>query len=246
MVVIASKPDECPAARSNPGQRAWLWIATAALSPLRYGIRGLAMTVLIFGLMVLPACTAIKAGTTRATTNFTALSSETPAGVYALDQDHTTITFKVRHFNFSMFVGRFDRYDGTLQWDPANPTASRLDITIETASINTRNQELDKQLRDKAMFDSAVSPQAHFVSTQVARLSDTEGEVRGDLTIKGETHPVTLHVTFNGGDVNGLTSKPTLGFSATTEINRQTWHLGEWFPVVGADVRLEIEAEFEK
>ena len=198
------------------------------------------------GPVALNGCTAIKAATTRATTDLSALAQKTPAGTYKSDPEHTTLIFKVRHFNFSTFVGRFDDIDGTLQWDPANPQGSKLEVIVDTASIDTRLPALNGQLQDASFFDSKNQPQARFVSTMITETSKNTGEIRGDLTIKNQTHPLTLEVTFNGGDVNGLTGKPTLGFSATAEIQRSAWGLGEWFPVVGNDVKLEIEAEFVK
>jgi polyisoprenoid-binding protein YceI len=210
------------------------------------GSRRVGSWVFLLAVLALPACTAIKAGMTRATTDFATLQTETPAGVYKSDPDHTTLHFKVRHFNFSTFVARFDKVSATLQWDPADPAKSHLEAVVDTASVDTRVPTLDAQLRSDQMFDSAASPVARFVSTRIIRMSNTSGEVRGNLTIKGQTHPVTLKVVFNGGGVNGLTGKSTLGFSAHAQIRRSEWGLGAWFPVVGDEVELEIETELVK
>ena len=193
---------------------------------------------------LLTSCTAINAVTTSATVDLSALKTKTPAGTYIYDNPESSLIFKVRHFNFSQFVGRFDTVESTLQWDPANVAASKLEVSVDVASVDTHVSTLDTELRD--VFGAKQCPKAHFVSTQVTVTSKNTGEVAGDLTINGQTHPTTLHVIFNGGDINGLTNKPTLGFSATTVINRSEWGMGKWFPIVGNDVKLEIEAEFAK
>lgn len=194
--------------------------------------------------LLLSGCTAIGAATTHATTDLSTLADKTPAGIYHADVDHTSVHFKVRHFNFSTFVGRFNAIEAELNWNPAAPEESTLVVEIDTASIDTGVPALDDLLRAASMFDAANHPPAKFVSTQIILTGDATGEVLGDLTVKGRTRPLTFNVTFNGGDVNGLTGKPTLGFSATADMPRSQWGLGQWYPVVGGEVRLEIEAEF--
>ena len=191
-------------------------------------------------------CQAIKAATTVPTTNMAEVANEAPAGVYRRDAPHTSLLFKLRHFAFSQFIGRLDKVDATLIWDPVAPINSKLDVVIDTASVDTNNREIDQYVKSDRMFNAAKFPTAHFVSSKIVQTGKTTGDVLGDFTMNGQTHPVTLHVTFNGGAVNGLTDKPTLGFSATGIINRADWGMGDLFPVLGHDVTLDIEIEFEK
>jgi len=196
--------------------------------------------------LALAGCQAIRAATTVPTTNLAALATKTPAGIYKSDSTHTAVLFLVRHFRFANTVGRFRTVDATLHWDPAHPETSTLDVTIATASLDTNTKLIDDPLKATGMFDVANFPEAHFISTGVTRTGEAVGRVTGDLTIKGVTRPVTLDVTFNGGEVDGLTNKPTLGFAASAKLIRSQWGLGEWVPVVGNEVTLQIEIEFTR
>jgi polyisoprenoid-binding protein YceI len=194
----------------------------------------------------LAACQAIRAATTVPTTDLAALTNKTPTGTYVNDPPHTALLFSVRHFRFSQFVGRIDKVGAKLDWNLEDPAASRLDVTIPTSSIDTNSEVIDNALKAKGMFDVAAFPEAHFVSTKLTRTGPATGTILGDLTLKDETHPVKLDAVFNGGDVDGLTLAPTLGFSASGTFNRSEWRLGQWFPVIGNDVKLTIEIEFVK
>lgn len=208
---------------------------------MRIVVGGLCALALASGLV---ACQAIRAATTVPTTNLAALTAKTPTGTYVNDPAHTALLFSVRHFRFSQFIGRIGKVGARLDWNLEDPGSSRLDVTIPISSIETNVDEIDRALKAKGVFDVAAYPEARFVSTKVARTGPASGTVEGDLTMRGETHPVTLDVMFNGGDIDGLTNKPTLGFSATGTLSRARWRLGEWFPVVGNDVKLTIEIEF--
>lgn len=209
-------------------------------------MRNIAGSILV-AMLALTGCQAIRAATTVPTTNLAALTTKTPAGIYKSDPTHTAVLFSVRHFRFANTVGRFRAVDATLQWDPANPEMSKLDVTIATASLDTNAKVIDDPLKAARMFDVTNFPQAHFVSTRVTRdANSATGHVEGDLTIKGVTQPVTLDVTFNGGEIDGLTNRPTLGFAATAKLARSQWGLAEWVPVVGNEVTLQIEIEFNK
>ncbi len=167
-------------------------------------------------------------------------------GTYRLDPSHFAVLWKVSHLGFSHFVGRFDRADATLDFDPAAPAAASLTVTVETASLDTRLPDLDSTLRGSGWFDVATYPQAVFRSTAIAITGPATGSVTGDLTLLGVTRPVTLDVTFNGGATNLLTGHYTLGFAATGTLLRSEFGLTNLVPAVGDEVELEIQAEFQK
>lgn len=206
-----------------------------------------ALAILALGL-TLAGCRAIRAATTVPTTDLAALAAKTPTGAYVSDPDHTAVLFSVRHFRFSQAIGRVRRAEARLDWNLEDPEKSKVDVEIDTASLDTNSQSIDAALKAKAMFDVAEFPRARFVSTKVARAAPNaaSGTIEGELTLKGETHPVKLDVVFNGGEIDGLTLKPTLGFAATATLNRAEWHLGQWIPVVGNEVKVTIEIEFVK
>jgi polyisoprenoid-binding protein YceI len=165
-------------------------------------------------------------------------------GAYRLDPDHVALLWKVSHLGFSRFVGRFDRVDATLDFDPAAPVASRLEVIIETASVDSHIPALDDALRGSDWLDATAYPQATYRSTTIEVTGADTGRITGDLTLRGVTRPVTLAVTFNGGADNLLTGRYTLGFAATGTVRRSEFGITNLVPAIGDEVELEIHAEF--
>ena len=190
----------------------------------------------------LAACTALNVATHRVSGD----PVDAPAGTYRADPRHTSIVFDVDHLGFSRFVARFNEVEAMLDAVPDAPEKSRLDVTIKAASIDTNVPELDGMLKAPDMFDAAAHPDITFVSKNIVRTGEGAGDVTGDLTIAGRTHPVTLAVTFNGAAPDPLTGEDKLGFSAEGTLDRSVWGLGKWWPAVGNEVRFRIEAEFAK
>ena len=176
----------------------------------------------------------------------TALADGHQTGSYAMDSSHTSVVFKVNHLGFSTYIGRFDTVTGDLNFDEKDPAKSGVNVTIESASINTNRRELEEKLRGEEMFNSEAHPQITFVSTGIEKTSDTTGKITGDLSVAGMTKPVVLDVTFNGGAPHPFNKKMTLGFSATANLKRSEFGLDSWLPAIGDDVALVIETEFQK
>jgi polyisoprenoid-binding protein YceI len=168
------------------------------------------------------------------------------SGAYRLDTDHASLHFKVDHLGFSTLVGRFDQIEASLDFDPADPTASKLAVRIQTGSLSINPKVLQDDLRGGSWFDVANYAEASFESRKITVTGPDSGQVEGDLTLHGVTKPVTLDVTFNGGGNNLLTGAYTLGFSATGTIKRSEFGLGAYVPAIGDDVILEIHAEFKR
>lgn len=169
---------------------------------------------------------------------------DVPAGTYSMDADHWSLLFDVGHFGYSRFVMRFDNATATLDLRPDDLAKTRLEATVEASSVDTNVPELDTMV--KKLLKADRHPDIRFVSTRISRTDETNGTVTGDLTIAGETHPVTLDVTFNGASPNPLTGDDTMGFSATGSFRRSLWGLSDWRPAVGDEVRIRIQAEFRK
>jgi polyisoprenoid-binding protein YceI len=170
------------------------------------------------------------------------------AGTYAIDPNHTQVIFTIRHEGLSTFYGRFTKIAGGMNFDPAAPQASVLNVTIDMTGIQTHVDELDAELRDD-VFNAKKFPTATFVSTGIAKTGDSTGTVTGNLTLNGITKPVTLSVTFNGGRNSPIPFQPyRIGFDATGTIHRADFGLDGmiWSGMVGDDVTLMIESEMEK
>jgi len=197
--------------------------------------------VLALGLLTSSSCTAVKVVTHTTSAD----PVDAPAGLYHLDPHHWSLTFDVDHFGYSRFVMRFDKMTADLDFHPDDPAQSHVSARIETASLDTNDAELDEMVRGPDLLESERFPEITFVSRALRATGKNTGEMDGDLTLHGQTLPVTLSVTFNGGASNPLTDKHTLGFSATGHFSRSAFGLGRWYPAVGREIQLRIEAEFE-
>jgi len=172
--------------------------------------------------------------------------AELPAGAYRIDPEHASLLFKIDHLGFSQLVGRFDRFDARLDFDPEQPAAARLTVLVEVASIDLNLPEFEQDLRGPDWFDVARFPQARFESRGIAITGDRTGRITGDLTLHGVSAPVALEVTFNGAGDSLITGRYTLGFAASGTLLRSDFGLGAYAPAVGDTVTLEIHAEFQR
>ena len=171
---------------------------------------------------------------------------EMPAGAYQIDPNHASITFKINHLGFSHYTGRFDKMEATLNFNIGALEQSALNVTIYPNSVNVNNAKLEEELRGDKFFDVIKYPRATFQSTKIERTGPTTGKVTGDFTFMGATHTVTLDTTLVGAGKRAMDGKLVIGFSATGTIRRSDYGLTNLVPMVGDDVTLEIEAEFDK
>ncbi len=181
--------------------------------------------------------------------------AQAPAGAYALDVRHASVTWRIRHMGLSPFVGRFDVARGTLNFDPQTPANSSIDITIAANSVSTSvvNRDgvhtFDQQIA-REVFAAEANPDIRFVSRSVSITGANSGLIQGDLTLRGATHPVTLEARFEGGRVDPLRGGYVLAFTGRTMIDRSQWGARFGNPIadgtVGDDVEILISAEFVK
>jgi polyisoprenoid-binding protein YceI len=113
---------------------------------------------------------------------------------YQIDTAHTHAQFKVRHLMVSNVKGDFDKVTGTVTFDDANPGASAINVTIDVASVSTREPQRDTHLKSPDFFDAEKFPTITFVSKEVVKSGEDSFEVVGDLTIHGVTKTVDLNV----------------------------------------------------
>ncbi|MET0362863.1 MAG: YceI family protein [Sphingobium sp.] len=170
------------------------------------------------------------------------------AGTYATDPHHTLVGWRVNHMGFNDYFGQFGDVTGTLILDPAAPAKAKVDVTIPVASLSTASAALTKHLSGPDFFDAAKFPTARFVSSSV-KVTGTKAEIAGTLTIRGIAKPAVLHASFVGAG-KGMgpqgPGKDTVGFHATTKINRADYGIGYGIALVPDPVVLEITAAFEK
>lgn len=170
---------------------------------------------------------------------------------WQIDPAHSEIQFSVRHMMISKVRGRFESFNGEIEFDENNPTNTTVDVTIDVNSINTRAADRDNHLRSADFFDVANYPTMTFVSKRVEQTGEDTGKLIGDLTIKDITREVTLNVEYAGQAVSpwGTTSA---GFSAKGKINREnfglTWNaaLETGGVLVGNEIEISIELEIVK
>jgi polyisoprenoid-binding protein YceI len=161
---------------------------------------------------------------------------------YALDPAHTQVAFSIDRFGFNRVLGRFEDVSGELVLDEANPANSSVRATIQVASIDSGNDTRDGHLREPRWLNAAQFPTIEFRSTSVRLTGERTAEVAGDLTLLGQTHPVTLAVTLNQIAESPSNRRRTAGFSATGSLTRSTWGSTLAQNLIGDQVSITIEA----
>ncbi len=141
------------------------------------------------------------------------------SGTYAFDKKdaHQFVTFKISHLGYSWLYGRFNDFDGEFVYDAENPENSTVNVTIDTASVDSNHGERDKHLRSEDFLYVNDFPQATFKSTSVKLDGENEAEITGDFTLRGVTREITLDVEMlgHGDDPWG---GYRMGFEAETEL----------------------------
>ncbi|HEX6865913.1 MAG TPA: YceI family protein [Caulobacteraceae bacterium] len=171
--------------------------------------------------------------------------SDVPAGTYELDKRHASIIAKVPHMGLTSYVVRFNSFDAGFTYDPKNPTASQVKVTVDVNSIDVGDPALSAKFA-KEFLNGDDHPTATFVATELKAIDATRGTMKGDLTLRGVTRPVTLNVAFDGYTSTALAGN-RVGFSATGQIDRTEFGSTFLSPeIVGDEVDIFIEAEFLK
>lgn len=139
------------------------------------------------------------------------------AAEYLIDSgsSHASINFRVKHLGFSWLTGRFDTFAGSFNFDEADPAASSISVTIDTASVNSNHAKRDNHLRSPDFLDVEFFPEATFQSTSASVTGDGKGVVKGDLTLHGETREIAIDVEYIGGG-NDPWGGYRVGFAGTT------------------------------
>jgi polyisoprenoid-binding protein YceI len=183
----------------------------------------------------------------RGNTDMSTTTATTPlTGNYTLDPTHSRIGFSARHAMVTKVRGSFNEFEGSGYFDVENPANSKLRLTIQAASIDTRNADRDGHLKSNDFFDMEAYPTITFASTSVERIDDENYRVTGDLTIKGVTKPVTVDFEYAGTAVDPY-GNLRLGLEGKTTVNRKDWGVN-WNAALeagGVLVSEKVTLEFE-
>lgn len=174
------------------------------------------------------------------------------AATWTIDPEHSNIGFKVRHLMVSNVKGSFEKHRGTVEINEKDITKSKVEVTIDTTSINTNVAKRDEHLRSPDFFDVAKYPAMIFVSKKVVKAGTGKLKVTGDLTLHGVTKEVVLDVEGPSKESKDPWGNIRSGATATAKINRKDFGLN-WNKaletggvVVGDEVTITLEVELIK
>jgi polyisoprenoid-binding protein YceI len=172
-----------------------------------------------------------------------AVSAVGQSSQWQVDPNHSSAQFAVRHMGISTVRGTFTKLSGVAQYDPASLTNNSVQVTIETASVDTRVEMRDNDLRSDHFFDVQKYPSMTFHSTKVESAGNGKLKITGDLTIRGITKPVTLDVEGPSKAVDDRHGHLHMGVSGTGTLNRTDFGITGYQGMVGNEINLTIDAE---
>lgn len=164
---------------------------------------------------------------------------------YTPDRWHTRIYFTISHMGLSDYQGRFVDYEFDFLFDEEDFAASKVEVTVPIAGIDTFSPELTAKMPSEQFFDTDRFPTAHFISTEIEPLGTDRARMYGELTIKGVTRTVAFDVTYNGKVAHPYYKLNNVGFTATGEIDSRAFGvntLPDWMLGSMVDLRIEMEA----
>jgi polyisoprenoid-binding protein YceI len=165
------------------------------------------------------------------------------SNVWQLDPAHSSAQFAVRHMGISTVRGTFTKLNGSAHYDPADAKKDSVEVSIETASVDTRVEMRDNDLRSDHFFDVQKYPAMTFHSTKVESLGADKLKITGDLTIRGITKPVSLDVEGPTKPIDDGHGHLHMGVSATGTLNRTDFGMNGYQGIVGNEINLTIDAE---
>lgn len=196
--------------------------------------------------------TFIKAALLAGVAMIGAMPGLAATSTWKLDTRHSAAQFSVRHMGISTVRGAFSNVNGTVQLDEQDISKSTVEVTIDVASVDTREPGRDKDLRSDHFFDVEHFPSMTFKSRKVEQVSSGKLKVTGDLTIRGTTKEVVLDVDGPTAPLKDTWGNQRAAVNAATKINRQDfgvkWNatLDNGGVVVGDEVNITIDAEMTK
>ncbi len=165
---------------------------------------------------------------------------------WEIDPNHTASQFSIRHLGISTVRGSFNKTTGTVQYDPKNPAATVIETNIDAATINTRNETRDSDLRGPTYFDTQNHPAITFKSKKVEPAGEGRLKATGNLTIRGVTKEVVLEIEGPTEVMRDPRGNLHMGASASTKVKRTDFGIGKPGPMLGEEVPILIDIELVK
>jgi polyisoprenoid-binding protein YceI len=175
-----------------------------------------------------------------------AISASAQVETWQIDPAHTAAQFAVRHMGISTVRGAFTKTSGTVQYDLADPSKTSIDVTIDAASVNTRVEMRDNDLRGPNFFAVEKYPTITFKSRHAEPAGKGKLKVTGDLTMHGVTREVVLDVEGPSGPAKDPRGNTHMGASATTTISRKDFGVSGYPGMIGDDIQITIDVELTK
>lgn len=166
------------------------------------------------------------------------------AADYVIDTKgaHAAINFKIPHLGYSWLTGRFNKFSGEFSYDPEAPEKSSISLTVDTASIDSNHAERDKHLRDEDFLYTGKFSEAKFVSTSYRENSDGSGQLKGNLSLRGVTRPISIAVQKVGAGHDPWGGYRQ-GFSGTTKLVLKDFGIDFNLGKASREVQLELYIE---
>lgn len=170
------------------------------------------------------------------------LSPLAQAADYAIDTKgaHAFVNFKTKHLGYSWLTGRFNQFEGSFSYDEAEPQDAKIEVTIETASIDSNHAERDKHLRSDDFLNVKDFPEAKFVSTKITDKGNGKLEVAGKFTLHGTTKDIVIDAE-KIGEGKDPWGGYRAGFTGTTEINMGDYGMKEILGPTTVELELHVE-----
>jgi polyisoprenoid-binding protein YceI len=177
--------------------------------------------------------------------SYTAASAQT---TWTVDKAHSNVKFTVTHLLVSDVDGIFKTYDATITAAKPDFSDAKFQISIQTASVTTDNDNRDKHISSPDFFDVATYPTITFTSTAITKTSDKHYKLTGNLTLHGVTKPASFDLWYRGTIQNPMSKADDAGFQLTGTIKRADFNFGSKFPdaVVSDEVTIKANGEFGK
>jgi len=174
------------------------------------------------------------------------VSSTALADTWKIDGNHSAAQFSVRHMGISTVRGAFTKMSGTVEYDAGNVEKSMIDVTIDAASVDTRVEARDKDLKSDHYFDVEKYPTLTFKSTKIEPAGAGKLKATGDLTLHGVTKPVVLNVEGITEPMKDQRGTLHMGASASTTIDRTQFGMTTGTAMVGSEITITIDVELTK
>jgi polyisoprenoid-binding protein YceI len=164
------------------------------------------------------------------------------AADYTVDPVHTTTLFQINHLGVSNFIGRFDKVSGTISFDAADASKDSVKFTIDADSVDTAFTKRDDHLKSPDFLDAKQFATIEFVSTGFKKTGEKEYEVTGNVTMHGQTKPLTAKVVYVGEGKDPAGAQ-RIGFETRFDLKRSEFGMDKMIPMIGDDIHVILTTE---